>query len=436
MSDPGVTGRTYYVDPLHGISTNTGLSFGDAFVTGIGGLSGGLSGGDVIYLMASTADDYPDGGMGNQTVTNGYYGSTWGIVQVRGVNADTLEEDGSQYLVAGNANQYLTRFSDHDNFAYYNCTIVGHWNSYSSGHLGFYYNCVFTDSARITTATGEGGLDKSNFKYNFSDDNGKIVFRNCKFVATGYNSNYQSAVTLSGQAGIDGDMFESCEFIGYPGPAISNSRQSYVMNCRFIGCASAVESGYRSNNGYVYFINNIVDNTSSHAFIHDYMNSTAKNSVKSHVSIGNIFNNIGGYINYYKEATATKVDTMRSAGGQYNSDCDVLDWGSNIYHQVTTGIHSLGITQEIIDSGWYGYSDAQDNNKIGYTFANLGLTYTTPTYTSLDGISAGGLMLGTADDIVFNYGMGNSAGLGVFLHSFTEAIVAANTSYPEFGDVF
>lgn len=123
---------------------------------------------------------------------------------------------------------------------------------------------------------------------------------------------------------------------------------------------------------------------------------------------------------YYREPTATEINyyVPSDAGGIGQREADgAIDWEINVYQNVTSGEHSLPFNQAVLDRGWHAVA--------GNTSAAFGLTH------DADGF---GLMLGTGDNTVFNFSVGNSAGLGIFLKEFTEGVVSG--SLPEFGESF
>ena len=165
--------------------------------------------------------------------------------------------------------------------------------------------------------------------------------------------------------------------------------------------------------------NCLVDNTSSHAIRQDEYSTTWINHPKKVQFIGNMFNDIGGYIFNYDEATATEVNIVvpsdASGIGQREAD-GFLEWEGNVYQNVSSGVHSLPFNQELIDRGWHSVQ--------GATAASFGLTHE----------NGFGLAMVTGDNNAFNYFVGTSAGLGIFLKEFTEAVVSG--SVPEFGESF
>lgn len=408
---------TYYVDPLAGSSANNGLSsgtpFGSYFDCFNGALVGGLTNGDVVYLMASTVDNYPDQNF-NFGLSGYDFGSTGGIVRVIGVNPSTLLEDGTKYVMSGRDNQYSPRFgnSNHSGFVYKNCVIVGKWHTYTGAGKSAYVNCWFTDAY--------GGITHTSASTPFYEDNSDNLFRDCRFFSTGSSPNYSSASSRDGNVYGGDARFESCSFFNFSDFALLNQRDSNITDCRFKDCGGAAQFEYRSNRGSHHVFNCIIDNTTDDAFQQDELTSGRYDHPKPVRFYGNLFNNIGGYMFYYREPLATEVNywVPSDVGGIGQREADGnIDWEGNIYQNVTNGVHSLPFNQAVIDRGWHATA--------GYTSASFGLTY------DADGF---GLMLGTGDDIVFNFSPGNSAGLGIFLHSFTEAVVSG--SVPEFGDVF
>lgn len=400
---------TYYVDPLNGSSANDGLSSGTAlgsfFDCFNGGLSGGLVLGDLVYLMASTADNYPVTGFGNQSYTGVDFGSTGAIIQLRGVNPSTLEQDGTQYVVAGNDNQYTARFGEFEGFVCHNMTIVGNWSTYSSGSAcSAFVNCVFTDAA--------GGITHTTARYPMYSDNQAYLYRNCKFIDTGSSTNYTTASVRDGNVYGLFTLWDTCEFKDFSSYGLQAQRYAWIHNCRFINCAVAASFENRSNRGSHALLNNIVDNTSDSAWKIDALNTTLYNHPKAGTFFGNLYNDIGGYIYEYTNASATEINVINN---QRNTQGP--EWEGNIYQNVTTGVHSLpfGVT--------FGYRKWWDRK--GDTAANFGFTY------DADGFNP---TVATGDDLLFNHFMGTSAGLGIFLHSFAEAVVSG--SVPEFSDVF
>ena len=406
---------TYYVDPVAGSSGNDGLSSGTALSSYFdcynGALVGGLTNGDIVILMASGPDNYPYynfGSAGNFTVTD--LGSTSDIVQVRAVNPVTLEEDGTKYAIAGNDNQYIARFyGKHNGLAYHNCAIVGKWANYTSGQYVAYLNCIFSDAY--------GGITMSSCSFGFQANNNEHLFRNCTMIDTGSSSNYNRHSVGDGNYGYSQwGTFDSCEFIGYDAAPLRQF-QSVIVNCRFKDCASAIDAINTSNRGRAVFMNNFVDNTSSHACNLDEQSTSYPNEPKVMYFLGNLYNNIGGYAYYYTEATATEVNSRSNTNGQNRADNFQMFGCADIYQNVSSGFQSLPFNDEI--------TLRQHYTVVGSTAASFGVTY------DADGSN---LMVATGDNVLFNFGPGTSAGLGIFLHSFTEAVVSG--SVPEFGDVF
>lgn len=425
---------TYYVDPLHGSSANNGLSSGTALGSFFDFFNGalpelgsamGVTNGDLVYLMASTADNYPDGyfGSGGWTAGSGYntfltnpdYGSTGGMVRFIGVNPTTLEEDGTQYVIAGSNNRYRPRFYNvrPQGFVFRNCTIVGGWWIYSSGGGHAYINCQFADAY--------GGITKDAAGAPFYLDNCNFLFRNCRAFSTGASPYYTAFSQRDGSVYSTGGGYDSCEFYNFTATngALNNLRMATVYNCRFKDCTTAVKFEYRSNRGAHQMFNCLIDNTSSHAIRQDAYHSTYVNHPKKVQFIGNMFNDIGGYIFDYTSTSATEVDIVVPADatniGQREAD-GFLDWEGNVYQNVSSGVHSLPFNQELIDRGWHSVQ--------GATAASFGLTHE----------NGFGLAMVTGDNNAFNYFVGTSAGLGIFLKDFTEAVVSG--SVPEFGESF
>ncbi len=400
---------TYYVDPLAGSSANDGLSsgtpLGSFFDFFNGGVSGGLVLGDIVYLMASTADNYPYASLGNQSFVGVDYGSTGSIIQVRGVNPTTLEQDGTQYIVAGNDNQYIARFGEFEGFVCHNMTIVGKWSTYSSGSASSaFINCIFTDAA--------GGITHTSSSYPMYSDNQGYLYRNCRFYATGSSSNYSSFSARDGNVYGSPSFFDTCEFKDFSSAALLNQRVSSIYNCRFINCGYAASFEYRSNRGGHGIFNCIVDNTTNSAWGIDTLNTTYINIPKAGTFYGNLYNDIGGYIYEYTYPTATEVNVGNDQRSTHGAD-----WEGNVYQNVVSGVHSLPLAIT------FGYREWR--NRAGDTAANFGLTYGPEGYNPT---------VATGDNILFNHFIGTSAGLGIFLHSLTEAVVSGTV--PEFGDVF
>jgi hypothetical protein len=415
----------YYVDPLNGSSANNGLTSADNAVgnTGpfgsyndcfTGSIVGGITNGDIVYLVASTMDYIPYQSLPTQTLSNIDFGTTGGIAQIRAVNPTTLEEDGTKYTFTGNDQQYVARFANkqHFGFVYHNCRIIGYWHNYSSGGSSVYVNCEFTDAY--------GGITFSSNTLSFYLDNCNMMFRNCKMYKAG-TGNYTHFSQRDGSIySGGGSQYESCEFYGFNlGAALGLQRDSSFYDCRFKDCEHAIEFELRSNGGDHQVYNCIIDNMASNAFEQDEQNSTLVNWPKRTKFYGNLLNDIGGYVYYYREPTATEIDFYipADAGGLGQREADGwLDWEGNVYQNATSGVHSLPFNSEMLARGWHSVQ--------GNTAATFGLTHD----------NGFGLMLATGDHTTFNYFVGTSAGMGTFLKDFTEAIVSG--SVPEFGDVF
>jgi len=399
---------TYYVDPLSGATSNSGTSSGDAFASYAnlydGTLVGGLTLGDKVFLMASATDEVDQSFGNEQHVVD--FGSTGGVIQFRAINPTTLEEDGTKYVLGARNNQYFALFGALEGHVYHNVTFVGYVASYTSGsESSFFTNCEFTDAA--------GGITYNNPVQAYNADNHGPVFRNCKMIKRDLATDrFNTFMARVGSVYGSGGLYESCEFINMNSP-LSNQRRSSVINCRFKNCSTwAIDFEYRSNrSGEHQIINNIFDNV-GHCYTIDSQQSSYPNVPKAGRFYGNLYNDVGGYIYSYAEPSATEINIRQT---NRNSDNEV-DWAGNVYQNVTSGVHSLPFGATFEARGWV--------TPFGDTAASFGLTHES------DGT---GLMVATGDNNTFNYFF-TSAGLGVFLKEFTEAVVSGTV--PEFGDVF
>ncbi len=408
---------TYYVDPLNGTTSASGITHTDALSSYAdlfnGNLVGGITLGDMVYFMASTADNVNTYLGAFEFGGGGEHGSTSGIVRLIGVNPTTLEEDGTKYTLIARDNFYGGLHFEIEYALYRNFRILGKMDTYSSGSNGSsWVNCEFRDAY--------GGYTLSNFNYFFGLDNQSQNFRNCTAIKSG-TGNLTSFAYRGGSVYSAGCNFESCEFINLDGDVFSaggtttKGRISFV-NCRFKNVGTAFHFGTNGDREGEHLVANcIFDNTTDSACkIADLDDDTRRDVPKAGMFFNNIFNDIGGYVYEYTSPAATEINVFKQTR---NTDSQMM-WDGNVYQNTTSGVHSLSFNQEVLDRYWT-YND-------GDTAAVFGLTY---------GSEGENLMLVTGDNIVFNHWYGdNNVGLGVFLKEFTEAVVSG--SVPEFGDVF
>lgn len=410
---------TYYVDPLNGTTSGAGTTHTDALSSYAdlfnGNLVGGITLGDTVYFMASTADNTNNAYLGAfEFGGGGEHGSTSGIVRLIGVNPTTLEEDGTKYTLIARDNFYGGIHFEIEYALYRNFRILGKMDTYSSGSNGStWVNCEFRDAY--------GGYTLNNFNYFFGLDNQSHNFRNCIAIKSG-TGNLESFAFRGGSVYGAGHLFESCEFLGFVnGPVFSaqntttKGKTSFV-NCRFKDVESAFHFGTNGDREGEHLVANcIFDNTSGSACkIADLDDDTRRDVPKAGMFLGNLFNDIGGYVYEYTSPAATEINVFKDGR---NCDSEMM-WAGNVYQNVTSGVHSLSFNSEVLARQWT-WND-------GDTAAAFGLTY---------GSEGENLMVVTGDNVVFNHWNGvNNVGLGVFLKEFTEAVVSA--TIPEFGESF
>jgi hypothetical protein len=410
----------YWVDPLNGNTANSGTTYTAALSSFVdifnGNLSGGITRGDRVFLMATTGDNADvsitvPGDDGAYAASQGIEGTTMGWRQFRGVNPDTLQEDGTKYILGTRNNQYASMIGKMERLCFYNIEFVGHLHVYTSGNGGVIFRyCIFSDGhPLIPNYTGPiRSAYMGNAAHSFSE---------CLFINRGYNSNHTQAIRSGGSVYSSQQDYTNCEFRGFEDHAIYLDNNSLLYNCRFIDNGVGhyqtpnMNRDSKSHTTNCFFENNDID------IIWNNIRNTTREMpmVRSH--LGNVHNNCGGYNIQWGEVSYP-ISSMTSWRSQRNLGFWNID--GNIYQNSTSGYSDKSFAGTTFEQlGWC----IQDK---GWTYGVFGTTF--------DPGSSGEsrIMVGTADAQTFAI---NNGRIGVFIDNLTEAIVTGNTT-PEFGDMF
>ena len=410
----------YWVDPLDGNTANSGTTYTAALSSFVdifnGNLSGGITRGDRVFLMATTGDN-ADATItvpvddGAYAASQGIEGTTMGWRQFRGVNPSTLQEDGTKYILGTRNNQYASMIGKMERLCFYNIEFVGHLHVYTSGNGGVIFRyCIFSDGhPLIPNYTGPiRSAYMGNAAHSFSE---------CLFINRGYNSNHTQAIRSGGSVYSSQQDYTNCEFRGFEDHAIYLDNNSLLYNCRFIDNGVGhyqtpnMNRDSKSHTTNCFFENNDID------IIWNNIRNTTREMpmVRSH--LGNVHNNCGGYNIQWGEVSYP-ISSMTSWRSQRNLGFWNID--GNIYQNSTSGYSDKSFAGTTFEQlGWC----IQDK---GWTYGVFGTTF--------DPGSSGEsrIMVGTADAQTFAI---NNGRIGVFIDNLTEAIVTGNTT-PEFGDMF
>ena len=410
----------YWVDPLDGASANSGLTYTDALGSFKhifdGSLSGGITGGDTVFLMATTGDDInttlyaplPS----NQHPFNGFEGTTMNWRQLRAVNPTTLQEDGTKYIIGGRNNQYSTfMYGNWAGFLFCNIEIVGFVHSYTSGSNGsIFSHCIFSDGHPLFP----------NYTLpirSFYVANQLHTFNECLFINRGYNSIHARAVYFGGNAYGTNQSFTNCEFRNFSAYAFETSICNVLHNCRFINNGTAISGAGGSGRYTNMHITNCFFENNGTDIEWERMSAGVGLIPNSKTVLSNVHNNCQGYNIVWGGANpVVRITSWRGAGDRSTFKSHIQ---GNIYQNSTSGYSDTvlaGTTYEQL--GW----NTQDR---GWTSGVFGTTFDTGGVTG-----ATRIMVGTAD--AHNFKVSN---IGVFIDNLTEAIVTGNTA-PEFGDMF
>ena len=410
----------YWVDPLDGDAANSGTTYTAALSSFVdifnGNLSGGITRGDRVFLMATTGDN-ADASItvpvddGAYAASQGIEGTTMGWRQFRGVNPDTLQEDGTKYILGTRNNQYASMIGKMERLCFYNIEFVGHLHVYTSGNGGVIFRyCIFSDGhPLIQDYTGPiRSVYMGNAGHSFSE---------CLFINRGYNSNHTQAIRSGGSVYSGNQDYTNCEFRGFEDEAIYLDDNSLFYNCRFINNGVCHYQYYnRNRNSKSHTTNCFYENNDIDIIWNNIKNTTNETpKVRSH--LGNVHNNCGGYNIQWGEASYP-ISSMTSQRESRNLGFWNID--GNIYQNSTSGYSDKSFAGTTFEQlGW----SIQDK---GWTYGVFGTTF--------DPGSSGEsrIMVGTADAQTFAI---NNGRIGVFLQSLTETIVVGNTT-PEFGDMF
>ena len=410
----------YWVDPLNGNTANSGTTYTAALSSFVdifnGNLSGGITRGDRVFLMATTGDNADvsitvPGDDGAYAASQGIEGTTMGWRQFRGVNPSTLQEDGTKYILGTRNNQYASMIGKMERLCFYNIEFVGHLHVYTSGNGGVIFRyCIFSDGhPLIPNYTGPiRSAYMGNAAHSFSE---------CLFINRGYNSNHTQAIRSGGSVYSSQQDYTNCEFRGFEDHAIYLDNNSLLYNCRFIDNGVGhyqtpnMNRDSKSHTTNCFFENNDID------IIWNNIRNTTREMpmVRSH--LGNVHNNCGGYNIQWGEVSYP-ISSMTSWRSQRNLGFWNID--GNIYQNSTSGYSDKSFAGTTFEQlGWC----IQDK---GWTYGVFGTTF--------DPGSSGEsrIMVGTADAQTFAI---NNGRIGVFIDNLTEAIVTGNTT-PEFGDMF
>jgi hypothetical protein len=410
----------YWVDPLDGDAANSGTtytaalgSFADIFN---GNLSGGITRGDRVFLMATTADNV-DATLtapvddGTYAASQGIEGTTMGWRHFRGVNPSTLQEDGTKYILGTRNDQYASMIGKMERLCFYNIEFVGHLHVYTSGNGGVIFrHCIFSDGhPLIQDYTGPiRSAYTGNANHSFSE---------CLFINRGYNSNHTQAIRSGGSVYSSQQDYSNCEFRGFEDEALYLDNNSLLYNCRFIDNGVGQYQTYNMNRASKSHTTNCFYENNGTDFIWPNMRNSSDETPIGRSFLGNVHNNCGGYNIQWGEASypISSMTCRRLSRSNFQWHID-----GNIYQNSTSGYSDktfAGTTFE--QMGWC----IEDK---GWTYGVFGTTF--------DPGSSGEsrIMVGTADAQTFAI---NNGRIGVFLQSLTETIVEGNTT-PEFGDMF
>jgi hypothetical protein len=410
----------YWVDPLDGNTANSGTTYTAALSSFVdifnGNLSGGITRGDRVFLMATTGDN-ADATItvpvddGAYAASQGIEGTTMGWRQFRGVNPSTLQEDGTKYILGTRNNQYASMIGKMERLCFYNIEFVGHLHVYTSGNGGVIFrHCIFSDGHPLIP-------NYTNPIRSAYMGNANHSFSECLFINRGYNSNHTQAIRSGGSVYSSQQDYTNCEFRGFEDHAIYLDNNSLLYNCRFIDNGVGhyqtpnMNRDSKSHTTNCFFENNDID------IIWNNIRNTTRPMpmVRSH--LGNVHNNCGGYNIQWGEVSYP-ISSMTSWRSQRNLGFWNID--GNIYQNSTSGYSDKSFAGTTFEQlGWC----IQDK---GWTYGVFGTTF--------DPGSSGEsrIMVGTADAQTFAI---NNGRIGVFIDNLTEAIVTGNTT-PEFGDMF
>ena len=407
----------YWVDPLDGDSANSGTTYTDAFGSFLdifdGSLVGGLTRGDLVNLIASTADDVNASiSVSGNTDTGDYMASlgrdgttsSWKIFHA--VNPTTLQADGTKYILGTRNNQYgaMMHGAGWEYYIWNNIEFVGFAHSYTSGSHGMVFNnCIFSD--------GHPSIQNyTNPRRSIYQGNQNHSYTDCLFINRGYNSNHDVGVEYGGglYSGPN-PIYANCEFRNFAEAACSKYNSQEFYNCRFINNGYALQPPTsRTRRSANKIINCVFEgNDVDFQWPAYYAGIDALFVCKNiHINCGgyNLEFNNGGTIPYIVENRQTRV----TFGSIIHK---------NVYKNSTSGYTDVPVGSTLEYMAWY-------REKEGWTSGSFGLTFDPGT----SGPSR--MMVATGDAILFRV-----QEIGTFLESFTEAVVQG-TPPPEFGDMF
>jgi len=407
----------YWVDPLDGDSANSGTTYTDAFGSFLdifdGSLVGGLTRGDLVNLIASTADNVDtyitvsgNRDDGDYMASLGRDGTTSSWKIFHAVNPTTLQEDGTKYILGARNDQYATMMggAGWEYYIWNNIEFVGFMHSYTSGAYGMIFNnCIFSDGhPSIQNYTGPiQSMYVGNQNHSFTD---------CLFINRGYNSNHDVGVRFGGglYSGPN-QVFSNCEFRNFSEAACMDYNSQEFYNCRFINNGYALKPGTsRTRNSYNKIINCIFEGNDV-----DYQWPVYYGGIEANFWMKNIHINCGGYnIEFNNSGTMSLINERRLSRSVFRSNIY-----KNVYQNSTSGFNDVPMGSTLTYIGWY----KEDG---GWTSGSFGLTFDPGT----SGPSR--MMVATGDAMLFRV-----QDIGTFLESFTEAVVQGSPP-PEFGDMF
>lgn len=326
-----MTGRVFYIDPLHGSSANNGLTSA-AYATGGTGPFGSLydvlwlgdsdpakfgGSGDVYYLVGSTADvlqaSYTGGSFvgalnylfytNTRWIDTAAYLSDSPPPMFVGVNTD-LEEDGSLYDIqwyvdwtatqsGGIASFFSNRgigdiwrnvkWTARSNSGNPSDSRLGRMRSYSSGGGGGYFvNCTWDWS------NPDGMTDIYNYGL-FVTSNPSASFKNCTFL--GPPSRAYTCIDAGQQYG-QHNFVVGCRFRNWLYPVIHNGTDEPVYGNIFEDCQWGVYADTSLAAGANFpIMNNLFYNIDNDAI---YFGEPAGNAATPLI-MNNLFVDIGGY---------------------------------------------------------------------------------------------------------------------------------------------